>query len=73
MTAEQVCRALRYVVRVGLIRDRGTDERAWVLAVITYHQRRNRAATDSKHRRVVRPRTRKKPRKPRPKRSVASK
>ena len=66
MTAEQVCRALKHLSREWLARSRATDERVWVLEVIVYHQHRNRAATQSKRKRAVYPRTRKKPRKPRP-------
>jgi SRSO17 transposase len=50
-------------------RDRGPGA---MLATITYHQRRNHAATASRRKRVVLPRARKKPRKPKSKRSRQS-
>ena len=68
MTAEQVCRALAVLSREWLERARETEPRVWVLDVLAYHQRRNKAATASKQRRVVQPRARKLPRKPKSKR-----
>jgi hypothetical protein len=56
------------LVRIRFELDRQTDERTWVLETIRYHQRRNAAATKSKQKRVVQPRTRKKRRKPKTKR-----
>lgn len=45
MTMEQVCRALVTVCGSWLRRRRGTSEQVCVLAVIVYHQRRNRMAS----------------------------
>jgi hypothetical protein len=72
VTAEQVCRALAQLSREWLTRIRETDDRAWVLGVIAYHQLRNHAATQSKQRRVVHPRKRKIPRARKRKRKAKS-
>ena len=62
MTAEQVCRALHELCRGWLRRQRGGSALACVLDIIAYHQARNRAARQSKQKRVPVARTRKKPR-----------
>ena len=51
MTAEQVCRGLGVLLRLWLERLRGTSALAYTAGVIQYHQRRNRAARQSRQRR----------------------
>ena len=51
MTAEQVCRGLNLVCRLWLERLRGTSRLEYTSTVIRYHQRRNRAARQSRQRR----------------------
>ena len=59
---EQVCRATAEVCRDWLRRLRGTNDLAYTLEVISYHQARNAAARASKKRREPIVRNRKKPR-----------
>ena len=51
MTAEQVCAGLNVVLRLWLERMRDSNEVAYKSTVIRYHQRRNRAASQSRQRR----------------------
>jgi hypothetical protein len=69
---EQVCRALVYLVDSWMRRERETSARVNMQATIAYHQRRNKAARESKQRRKVIERTNKKPRPPRRKRKPRS-
>ena len=51
MTAEQVCEGLNVVFRLWLERMRQSNEVAYKAGVIQYHQRRNRAARESRQKR----------------------
>ena len=51
MTAEQVCSGLNVVLRLWLERMRQSNEVAYKSEVIQYHQRRNRAARESRQKR----------------------
>jgi hypothetical protein len=51
VTAEQVCEALNIVLRLWLEQRRQSNEVAYKSTVIRYHQRRNRAARESRQRR----------------------